>query len=335
MFKSARLKLTILYLGIIMLISIAFSAVIYQTVTSEFRLRLGAIEKRLNRQEPPFKPSLGNRPFAQDLNDAKERVILVLLYANTFILITSGVAGYFLAGRTLKPIEKALEEQKRFTADASHELKTPLTSLKTSMEVALRDKKMSIKNARNIIKNNLEDVNALEILTNNLLTLAHHNNNGKHLKFENINLKKTLESTCKKILPQANKKNIKIEKDLEDIELEADKNSLEKMVLTLLENAVKYTQKGGKISLNSTQKGKHILITVKDNGPGIAEGEIAHIFDRFYRVDQSRSKQKANGFGLGLSLAKEIAESYSGSIKVESIEKIGSSFTIRIPLKRS
>jgi len=135
MFRSARFKLTAWYLLIIMLISALFSLVIYRGVTLELEMRFSLIEQRFEMQNFRMNhPPLSSPPlFEEDLATAKRRVLMMLLYINGVILVFSGGAGYFLAGRTLGPIENALEEQKRFVADASHELRTPLTALKTSI----------------------------------------------------------------------------------------------------------------------------------------------------------------------------------------------------------
>lgn len=145
MFKTARLKLTAWYLLFIMAISLSFSAFIYRGVTLEFQRRLSAIEHRLELRRHGFVPPAGRAQFfVQDLEEARQRLWLILIYTNGAIFLFSAIAGYFLAGRTLKPIEQSLEEQKRFVAEASHELKTPLTALQTSVEVALRDQKLGL-----------------------------------------------------------------------------------------------------------------------------------------------------------------------------------------------
>ena len=135
-FRKARLKLTAWYLFIIMAISLSFSAFIYRGITQEFQRRLHTIERRLDFRGHGIRPPIGQAEFfIQDLEETRQRVLLVLLYTNGAILAFSALAGYFLAGKTLKPIESVMEEQKRFVADASHELKTPLTALITSTEV--------------------------------------------------------------------------------------------------------------------------------------------------------------------------------------------------------
>mgnify|MGYP001032880901 CR=1 FL=1 len=352
MFRSARLKLTAWYLLIIMLISIIFSVVTYASMTRELKRGFKQAEMRFRAEELgiPFPRHFSGRwedislklkemdPrffFTEDIQTAEKRLRLNLLIINGTIWSFSAIAGYFLAGKTLKPIETAMKEQKRFIADTSHELRTPLTALKTSMEVALRDKKMSVNQAKKLIKSNLEDIENMHLLTNNLLDLTNYQNNGSHLNFEKIDLAEVIETTYKKILPLAKKKGVDIKLKTQNCIIEADKTSLKEMVLIFLDNAVKYTRKGGKVTISTQVDKKCAFIKIEDTGVGISKQDVPHIFDRFYRVDQSRSKNNVSGFGLGLSLAKRIIEIHKGTITVNSTLGEGTTFSIKLPLKHS
>ena len=179
MFRSARVKLTGWYLLIIMLISMVFSAVIYTSTTRELERGFRRAEMRFRGEEldtpcPRQRPEHLRFSFTEDIEAAKKRVVLNLLMINGAILAFSSAAGYFLAGKTLRPIEATMEEQKRFVADASHELRTPLTALKTSIEVALRKKRLVDKDSRAIMESSLEDIDGLESLANNLLSLTQY-----------------------------------------------------------------------------------------------------------------------------------------------------------------
>lgn len=374
MFHSARLKLTGWYLLIIMTISLAFSVVIYKGLARELEKGFRRAELRLKAKElgiflprrfsdrledlPPRLKEISPRfLFVEDLKTAKERLILNLLIINGTILGISAVAGYFLAGKTLKPIENAMEKQKRFVADASHELCSPLTALKTSMEVALRDKKMSLSEARKVIRSNLKDVDGLQSLTDNLLSLASFQSNSQNLIFEEISVAQGFKKAYRKILPLAKKKNISIKLKIKSQKICVNRESFEQMALIFLDNAVKYTPQGGKVTVIIQKNKKHLVIKIADTGIGITEEELPYIFDRFYRASQSRSKrylrsnrsdvssgkgshessdgirEEVTGFGLGLSLAKKIIEVHKGSIKVESQLGKGTIFTIKLPLK--
>jgi two-component system sensor histidine kinase CiaH len=332
MFKKARLKLTTWYLLIIMTISLSFSGVIFRSVTREFQRRLNLIERRLDLRGRGFNPPVGQtRFFIQDIKESRQKVLFILLYTNGVIFAFSALAGYFLAGKTLSPIEEVVEEQKRFVADASHELKTPLTALQTSIEVALRDKKLKLKDSKKILKESLEDIDSLKKLTNSLLSLARYQQDNNFTK-ERLDLKDVIENVYKKISPLAKKKKIQLKIKTKSVKISANKESLEKLITILLDNAVKYTPKNGKVTLEISKNKRYLKLKVKDTGIGIPERDIPYIFDRFYRADKSRSKLNLAGFGLGLSMAKRIVEMHNGSIKAKSSPKKGSTFTVKLPI---
>jgi two-component system sensor histidine kinase CiaH len=331
MFKKARLKLTAWYLAIIMFISLSFSAFIYSSVTLEIQNRFSIIERRLELRPDGFGPPSGQvEYFIEDLEASRNRILLVLLYTNITILFFSAVAGYFLAGKTLTPIEKSMEEQRRFVADASHEFRTPLTSLQTSIEVALRDKKMDLNDAKDVLKGSLGDIENLTSLSNYLLGLARFQNNS--LSKASLNIKDVVKKVEKQIAPIAKSKNIFLKVESDNIKIVGNEESLEKLVTIFLDNAVKYTSQGGKVTLLTKKDRRYLLINVKDTGIGISKKDLPHIFERFYRADLSRSKEEITGFGLGLAMAKEIVDLHKGTIDVESQPGKGSTFIIKLPL---
>lgn len=333
MFRSARIKITAWYLLAILVISFIFSIAIYRTVSMDLNARYVNIETYIKSNIKGMEkvPPVLQRMLQNDLRTAKQRVVIMLLFANGAIIIISALVGYFLAGRTLRPIEEMVEEQNRFISDASHELRTPLAALKTSTEVALREKKISGADARNILEENLEDIGSLELLSERLLHLSQYQKGERVLAFERIDLGKTINTSYKKILPLARKKNIMIDIDVRENYIEADRVSIEEIILILLDNAVKYTPDGGKVSISSRVDGRNAIIKVIDSGPGIGPKDIPRIFDRFYRVDHSRSKVKVSGFGLGLPIVKRVVELHHGSVSVSSKIGSGSTFIVRLP----
>jgi two-component system, OmpR family, sensor histidine kinase CiaH len=332
MFHSARLKLTAWYLVIIMAVSFSFSAFIYKAVSLEFQRRLEAIESRLELRRLGFLPPPGEVEFfINDLAATKNKVLIILVYTNLTIFVFSSAAGYFLAGKTLSPIEKAMEDQKRFIADASHEFKTPLTSLKTSIEVALRDKKMTLGEAKNVLHESLEDIQNLTSLSNYLLGLARFQQNSQTIK-EKFDIKDIANLSFKKVSPLSQKMNIKINFSCEDVMVSANKESIEKIITILLDNAIKYSKKDGNIDTIIKKENKNLVIKVKDTGIGISEKDLPHIFERFYRADTSRTKENIQGFGLGLSMLKQIVDTYRGSTYVKSKLGQGTAFTVKLPI---
>lgn len=329
MFKSTRIKLTAWYLLIIMFISLCFSAVIYRVLDREverFILRQRfQIERRI---APPIPFPLTD---PQLIEEVRERLLINLGIINLFILIASGILGYFLAGKTLEPISKIVEEQDRFITDASHELRTPLTALKTSMEVNLRDKNLDLVTAKKIIKDNIEEVNKLQSLSDNLLELAQYEKLDLTNKKEIADLNQVIKEAIKKISPLATQKNIQI-KNHETIKIKVNSFGLINLLVIILDNAVKYSPPNNKVEIKAIKSEKNITISVEDCGIGIDQKDIPYIFDRFYRASNSRTKNSIGGYGLGLSIAKKIIEIHKGKIDVESQLKKGAVFRITMPI---
>lgn len=331
MFKSARLKLTAWYLLIIMAVSISFSVVIYQTQINEVERFARAEQLRLERRfRIPF--------VVFDENvflEIKRRLVFLLLGINGVVFVVAGGMGYFLAGRTLKPISKMVSEQNRFITDSSHELRTPLTSLKSAMEVSLRDKDFTLKEAKILISENILEVNKLQSLSDELILLAQYQKPEEKVKFETVSLKEIVNKAINRIRPMAANKAITIIDNSDDLDLEADQYRLSDLFIILLDNAIKYSPKKTKVEIAAQKTDSFVKILVSDQGVGIDEKDIPHIFDRFYRADSARSKEETDGFGLGLSIAKRIVETHHGSISVESAVNKGSTFAIKIPILQS
>jgi len=325
MFHQARIKLTAWYLVIIMLISLSFSAMIYRGATFE----LNRIE-RIQRVRLSFPPRPGIEP--EIVEETKRRIALALASLNLIILGVSGAAGYFLAGKTLKPISEMLEDQKKFVSDASHELRTPLTSLKSEIEVNLRDKNLDLRGAKKVLASNLEEVNNLQNLSDKLIKLTRYPKGGNNFLPIKISLSVIAKEATSKVSSLAESKKIEITNKIRNITLEGEKESLVELFVIFLDNAIKYSPRGGNIELTAVKTDSRAVISFVDHGLGIDKEDIPHIFDRFYRGDKSRTKSGVFGYGLGLAIAKQIAERHGGSIKVDSQINKGTVFTVDLPV---
>ncbi|QQG47349.1 MAG: HAMP domain-containing histidine kinase [Candidatus Woesebacteria bacterium] len=330
MFNSARLKLTAWYLLIIMVISCSFSVVIYRSLVSEID-RIAAMQR--SRVERRFDFGL----FPQQIIDpeifeeTKRRILLTLGFINGAIFVISGGTGFLLAGRTLSPIAAMMDEQNRFVSDASHEFRTPLTSLKIAMEVYLREKKHTLQETKSLITESIVEVNKLQSLSDSLLQLTSHRQNGK-TEFRKQSLKKIIDTSLHKVSSIASQKEIKITTNINDYKISCDQESLVQLLVVVLDNAIKYSTEKSKVIVSSKKIDGSVLIQITDFGIGIKKSDIAHIFDRFYRADSARSKVGSGGYGLGLSIAKKIVEDHKGSINVKSEPNKGSTFSILLPI---
>jgi len=354
MFQKARIKLTTWYLLIIMMISVLFSLAIYTAVSSDFRrierfqklrqeerANLGpALEQFRQEQERlgqpvPSIPRNFNVPDPEIVSEARTRLITILTFVNLSILGFAGLAGYFLAGRTLRPIKEMVDEQNRFITNASHELRTPITTLRSEIEVAQRSKDLTLKDAKKLLASNLEEVKSLQKLSDNLIELTKYQKTNNNLVAEKASLESIVDEACKKVAKLAAQKGIKIKNGVKNISLEVEKNTFCELFVIILDNAIKYNPKGTEITLTSKKTDSQVIIKVSDNGIGIKKEEIPHLFGRFYRGDKSRSKTEVPGYGLGLSIAKQIVEKHNGTIKVESEEGKGTTFSIKVPIKHT
>ncbi len=328
MFHSARFKLTAWYLIILMTISISFSAVIFKVYANEVerfdRLQRTRIGIRFGLPPPPMtNPEL--------IEEAQRRMILNLVIINLAIAVLAGSGSYFLSGITLRPIKEMLDDQNRFISDASHEIRTPLTSLKTAMEVFLRGRKPTMKEAKTLIQESIVEVNKLQALSQSLLQLNQYQNPDGQTKLEKVNISEIVKEAIHKVLPIAKQKQILIETKLQGNYVQGNKDELTNLFVILLDNAIKYSPQKSKVQVETKKTDGHVAISIKDNGIGIAKSDLPHIFDRFYRSDSARSKKTSGGYGLGLSIAKKIANNNNASISVKSSDGKGSTFTVQLP----
>lgn len=317
MFTTARVKLTAWYLAIIMSISFFFSVIIYSGVNRELvriqNFQKARIQKIIGGRIGVFEVPLSQLDL-DEIDQSRNKILLTLGIINLSILVMSGVGGYFLAGRTLDPIAKMIEEQKEFVGNASHELRTPITSLKTEIEVFLRGKKSKLSDAISLLKSNLEDVNRMQKLSNYLLEVSRYES-GRKLSFQKINLADVVGEALGKL---------KVKKDLQNTTVWANKDAVIELTRILVDNAIKYSRKNPKVVVKVKSK----TIEVSDNGIGIAASDIPHIFERFYRSDKSRSLHKVEGYGLGLSIAESIVRLHGARIYVSSIVDKGTTFRV-------
>lgn len=329
MFHSATLRLTALYVLILALICLFFSLNLYRVSTRELDTGLGR-QMMLLQQAPRLENLVGD-DFIQlrqtELSDARQRIIFGLVNVDLVILLLGGVGSYFLAKRTLRPIQDAHDAQVRFTADASHELRTPLSAMRAEIEVALRDKKLTTQDARKLLASNLEELAKITALSEGLLKLAQDTNLAEIKK---VSIRSIIAEAIRRVADTAAKNNITIDNSVTNDFIKADESSLVQVVTILLDNAIKYSQAGQVVRIDGEIKNKQFLLSVQDHGVGISQQDLPHIFDRFYRADASRSKEKVAGYGLGLSIAKKIIEAHGGTIAASSVAGKGSTFVVRL-----
>jgi heavy metal sensor kinase len=230
----------------------------------------------------------------------------------------------------LERIESSVNRITQFTADASHDLRTPLSLIRTNAELALRRTRTESE-YRETLARILESTDETTQLIEHLLTLARADAGASQLQFEVLTLQPILQSACRQARVLASAKglsfSVELSQEMQNGLVQGDATALERLFLTILDNAVKYTPAGGHISVRAEQVAERTVIEIEDTGMGIAEEELPRIFDRFYRADQARSRE-IRGSGLGLAIAHWIVAMHNGTIEVES--KIGEGTRMRI-----
>lgn len=332
MFRSATFKLTMWYLAIVMTISLIFSLALYNMATDELGRGLNNETRRISRQFPVFRDDPLLKP-GTDYDSGAHRIWWRLVGFNVIVLVGAGWASYWLARRTLEPIEEAHEQQKRFTADVSHELRTPLTALKMETEVALMNNKKGKKELREVLSSNLEEAGKLENLVNNLLRLTRLEAGELQQQFSQLKSKDLVGPAIDQVQKTAKEREVKVRTDVADTSLKGDQDSLVQLLVILLDNAIKYSSSGQTVDLSVKDEENQVIFRVADHGSGMKRETLEHVFDRFYRGDNdSRNKSDSDGFGLGLSIAKMIADLHDGTVTLESQYGKGTTATFSLPI---
>jgi signal transduction histidine kinase len=317
-----------------MSVSLSFSIVIYRGMTAEIdrftqvqRLR---IERRFDDAGIPRPSILIDREM---VDEAKQHIIVIFLGINGVIFIVMGGLSYFLAGKTLQPIQEMMEEQNRFISDASHELKTPLTAMKSSLEVYARDPKMTLFEAKQVLLENIQEVNRLQSLSESLLTLSENQSGDTSHLFVKLNPKVILATALNQVKHNAEKKKIKIDmSSISDQKIKGNEEKLIELFTILLDNSIKYSLERKSITITSRIIKHKIEFKVVDSGIGIENKDIQHVFDRFFRSDSARSRTGVGGYGLGLPIAKKIVEFHKGEIEIKSVVNSGTTVIVILPL---
>jgi signal transduction histidine kinase len=313
LFNRAVLKLAALYTAVLVILSLGFSVAFYHATSHEL-------------SQPYALPDEISQSIAGGDNvnlyirrhddQVRSRLVLELARINIAVLVVGSVVSYLLARQTLQPINDAMTAQSRFVSNASHELKTPLTAIAMENEVLLRDKTASKKEYVQQVESNLEEVRKLQKLSNTLLSL----NDTRALDTEAASMDEVSENAVRLVRGLANAKKIKLRTEASG-KITANSGALEQLLVILLDNAIKYSPKNTSVTIG----GSHGKLWVRDEGPGIAEEDLPHIFDRLYRGDKSHASE---GYGLGLSLAQNLAQKMNLKLSATNNPSKGATFSI-------
>ncbi|KYC35544.1 histidine kinase [Scytonema hofmannii PCC 7110] len=273
-------------------------------------------------------------PLTSIENDlANFRLILSISVPTTLGIIA--FAGWFLGGQAMQPIRESYSQLQRFTADASHELRSPLAAMMSNAQFGLLSTSKDPSQQHQRFQKIVDIAKSMSLLVDNLLFLARHQDRIPAEMLDEVDLKILLKKLVDDCAKQETAQHISLSCEFpsESITVQAEKDLLPIAVMNLLSNACKYTPSGGKVKLRLFTQSRQAVIQVADNGVGIPETDLPHIFERFYRVDKKRSR-KTGGFGLGLAIAQQIVQVHGGKINVKSVVGQGTTFQIVLPITK-
>ncbi|MGH7237261.1 MAG: sensor histidine kinase, partial [Candidatus Saccharimonadales bacterium] len=325
MFKSATLKLTLWYVVLATVLSLLFSVVLYHFATHELSEGLQHQYQRLTTNDHDGDNNYSPR---RELNTHNQNLLVDLAYFNLAVIVGSTVVSYWLARRTLRPIEQAHAAQVRFTTEASHELRTPLAAMRADTEVALMEKGLSVK-ARRTLQGNASDITKLERLASHLLDISRYQTDREEAQ-ELVNLDEIIAETLRQFQHTIKAKHLKIKQNIKPVQVRGDSYGLGQLLAIVLDNAVKYSSPSGIITIKLQVENGQAVLAIKDTGIGIPANDLPHLFERFYRASNAKSVQNAaSGYGLGLPLAQEIVRAHKGTIDIASQENKDTTLIIK------
>lgn len=323
-------RLAATYLIIIISLTLLFSAIIYSISSSQLNRPLTnhiGIDSAASQFDDFTRSSIQDL-FDERANQARYQLLISLIFLNLAVLIGGAFLSYILARKTLEPIEAAMLAQAQFVSDASHELRTPLTALQVTNEVALRKKELTLAEATELIGYNLAETIKLRNLTEALLGLARQETSDSRL--QDIRVDELVDEIIRTISPLAAEKSITLRSDVPSSTIYAVRPAITQIMTIFLDNALKYAPGNSLVVVHEERRGAVTTLSVTDQGPGISPEHHHKIFERFYRVDESRSSQNVSGNGLGLAIASAIAGRYGYYLRVDSATGSGSTFRLVI-----
>lgn len=267
--------------------------------------------------------------------EMRSRLLTVLILIGSTGLLLTFLVSLYMANRALLPIKDSWQKQKNFVADASHELRTPLSVIQTNLEVVLQEPESKVQDQIKWLKNIQAEYRRMSKLVDDLLFLARADSNQKMLEFTSFSFNLLIDEVVCKFIPMAKEKDITLEYPMKNpVDFCGNEAYIEQLTVILLDNAVKYTPHGGKITTRVQEAENEIILSVSNTGNVIPLYHQKKIFERFYRLDNARSRE-TGGSGLGLSIADWITKEHGGRIRVQSSDSSDSTtFEVTLPKKK-
>jgi signal transduction histidine kinase len=310
-FLTARLRLTALYVLLVSLIVSGFSLFLYRSILNNLLLT----------SDDDFASIQYHQHFiAHTISLIQNTLIL----SDIIILVVAAVVIYVLAGRTLQPVQRALEAQRLFAAEASHELRTPLAIMRNDIEVLLRNAQPNAVQMRAILDSNVEEIKKMSGIVEDLLILA-RSENAVQRSLKPVDIGELAKNVTEKMQPLGAKKGVSVSFAGElHAFIKGNSDALERALVNILQNALEHTDKG-EVTVAIAKNKSSVQVVIRDTGKGIDDEDLPRVFDRFYK---GRFSDENSGSGLGLAIVKEIVEQHKGTILLDSTRNKGTSITL-------
>lgn len=274
-----------------------------------------------------------------DLTEEKGNIYFQLIMYVLAALMAFGVLyimAEYMSERSIMPIKQSMEDQSRFVADASHELKTPLTVILANMDIMLANPEMPSEEQRKWLESTKEEAQMMTGLVTDMLSLSRTEGKEaqKQMMYQSVNFSDLVDDVILSVESLAYERQITLKSEIQsNLTVVADFGKIRQVVMILVDNALKYTEPGGNIFVTLKNAEKNVVLTVYDDGECIPEDRRQNIFDRFFRVEDSRQKDgpTPGGYGLGLPIAKNIMEAHNGKLYLDYSDETGTCFVATLP----
>jgi signal transduction histidine kinase len=271
--------------------------------------------------------------YARSLGGIQETVrglVLVLLPLGLGALGLTAIAGLYMAGRAVRPVREAFERQRAFIADASHELKTPLTLIRIDTEVL----QSALQNSddRELANEVLAETDRMSAILSDLLTMARLDAGVLDMARKPFDLSNLLMEEAERFKLRATRKGVRLEvRATDELLASGDPARTGQILAALLDNALRFTPPGGSVEVTARKQDGRVEATVTDTGPGVPPEHLPHIFERFYRAEAARSRADGGGTGIGLAIARDLARAQEGDLEAENAKDGGAVFRLKLP----
>ena len=292
----------------------------------------GNISKQELRYRTSTEDSVLKIAFADtsEARDAVKKTIFISGFLTVCGLVIVFFISLLLSGLAIRPVKRSWRQQHQFVADASHELKTPLTVILANNNIIMSHKDDTVESQEKWLNSTKEEAEHMSKLVGDLLFLAKSDGEQSPVVFSEVDLSDICENVSLQFDPVAFEKGLNLTCDVQPgITMQGDGTQLNQLVRIFLDNACKYTPEGGDIALRLAKNGPQTILSVTNTGDPIPKEDLDHLFERFYRVDEARTRTSSEGgYGLGLAIAKTITERHGGTVSVESTAGKGTVFTV-------